>query len=223
MQSLSHMAYPSIGPGHPTADENRELAKFAYRYAVPILIRTRDRWHKVDTHGGTGFLILRDGKKRLVTAQHVVREYRKKYCTDSGTLFHCGDVVLDPDKHIVAEEPSSDLIVLDVEDFNFERDTANVPQAEFFEAKLPGNDVSEGDRVFFGGFPGAYREVRDQGLEVDLGFDGVINVPVTSTTQHEFLLRFDRTDWVSMTDATSRKPADYVEDRRLGGHSGAAV
>jgi hypothetical protein len=200
------------------------LSRFAYGFSVPILIRTRDDRHRVETHGGSGLLLLIGGKKRLVTAQHVVADYRREHARDSGTLFHCGFTVIDPDKRIVSEEVTSDLIVLDIDDVLIERDQPGIPPMQFFEPEpWPGNDVSVDDAVFFGGWPSAFREVRDRGLDVYTGFDSIVNVPVTGTSEHEFRMKFDRSNWSRSGRGDPGKSDDYVQDRRLGGHSGAAV
>lgn len=164
------------------------------------------------------------GKKRLVTAQHVVAGYRRQYASDSGTLFHCGSTVVDPDKRIISEDDTSDLIVLAIDDVEIKRDQPGLPELEFFEPEpWPGNEVYVGDAVFFGGWPGAYREVKDRGLDVYAGFDSIMNVPVTGTSEHEFRMQFDRSNWSRSRHGDPRKDDAYVQDRRLGGHSGAAV
>src|ERR1700736_4218986 len=66
------MHYPSTQPGHPTPEELDVLSQFAYRFSVPILIRTRDERNRVETSGGSGLAVLMGGRKRIVTAQHVV-------------------------------------------------------------------------------------------------------------------------------------------------------
>jgi len=89
------MPYPSTQPGHPTPEELDVLSQFAYRFSVPILVRTRDDRSRVEISGGSGLAVLIGEKKRIITAQHVVACYRMRYRGDSGTLFHykfdCGD------------------------------------------------------------------------------------------------------------------------------------
>jgi hypothetical protein len=218
------MPYPSTQPGHPTPEELDVLSQFAYRFSVPILVRTRDDRNRVETSGGSGLAVLIGGRKRIVTAQHVVDCYRARYRGDSGTLFHCGNATLDPDRRIVGEDDTSDIVVLDVDDLEIIRDQPGVPPLEFFEPEpWPGNDVCAGDSLFFGGWPGAYREVADHGLDVYLGYDSIVNVQVTGTSEHEFRMQFDRSKWSRSLNDDHRKPHDYVQDRQLGGHSGAAV
>jgi hypothetical protein len=215
-------AYPSTQPGHPNEAEIDELARFAYRFSVPTVIRRRDDRGRVDVTGGSGLLMLIADQKRLVTARHVVQQYRDEYIRDAATLFDCMTEIFNPDGRVVGEDATSDLIVLDVEDIEFTPRPDNLPALEFFDPKLPGNDVNVGDRIFFGGWPKAYRDVGFRAMEIFFGYDAVLNVPVTSATEHEFRVKFDRTEWVARLH-DDRKPAEYLEDTRLGGHSGAGV
>ena len=130
--------------------------------------------------------------------------------------------IFNPDRRVVGEDATSDLIVLDVENIEFTPRPDNLPALESFDPKLPGNDVNVGDRIFFGGWPKAYRDVGFRAMDIFFVYDAVLNVSVTSATEHEFRVKFDRTEWVARLH-DDRKPAEYVEDTRLGGHSGAGV
>jgi len=74
------------------------------------------------------------------------RVYRMRYRGDSGTLFHCGNATIDPDRRIVWEDDTSDIVVLDVDELEIIRDQPGIPPLEFFEPEPgPGNEVSAGD------------------------------------------------------------------------------
>lgn len=217
-------SYPSTAPGHPTAEEITDLMEFAVRYSVSILIRARDEHHRPYIRSGGGLLMAVGDRRWLLTAAHVLEEYRRMYVGDAAALFDVSGVPIEPERRLVSENASSDLAVIDVADIVFPMRPPNLGPPEFFEpAPWPGNDVTIGDRIFFYGWPGAYRYESDNGLEVHIEGDGIMNQPVTGVTDHEFSVRFDRTNWVSWHAEGSRKTEDYVQDRSLGGHSGTGV
>ena len=217
--------YPSTQPGHPDEAELTVLAKFAMQFCVTTFVRSRrNALGAVDVEGGGGVLLMIGGKKRLVTAHHVVQEYRNAYIRDGGTLFTCMTTNFNPNGRIIGEDATSDIVVIDVDDLMFERNDPDLPALEFFTPiPWPGNDVVEGDRVFLGGWPGAYRVVTENGLNVRSGYDAILNVPVTLKTDHEFSMKFERTEWKSFVVNPDQKPPNYIDARRLGGHSGTGV
>ena len=217
--------YPSTEEGHPTEEEMTELSRFAMRYSVPILIRSRnERWSPDIPGSGGGLLIVIGDKKRLITASHVLTKYREEYVRDAATLFEFGGVPINATRRLLYEDATSDLAVIDLTDAALPTRPNELPAPEFFSPQpWPGNDVVVGDRIFFGGWPGAYRRVRENGMDVFLGYDSILNVPVTGVSDHEFQVKFDRSNWSSLLVDGSTKPKDYVEDRRLGGHSGTPV
>lgn len=154
--------YPSTAPGHPTVDEITELLKFAVRFSVGILIRARDESNRPYIRSGGGLLMAVGPKHWLVTAAHVLDEYRSMYIGDSAALFDISGYVIEPERRLVSEDTSSDLAVIDVGGIAFPARSPDLGAPEFFEpAPWPGNDVAIGDRIFFYGWPGAYRYESD--------------------------------------------------------------
>lgn len=202
-----------------------ELARFAMRYSVPILLRNRnEKWAPSIPGSGGGLLVSIGGLPRLITVEHVLSEYREQYARDAATLFEVGGQAINPKRRLLYAEATTDLAVLDLAEFVPQARHQDLPPSEFFVPQpWPGNDVAVGDRIVLGGWPGAYRVVSDGGMDVYLGYDSIINVPITGTSEHEFQVRFDRKAWSSLVTDSSKKPNDYVNDKGLGGHSGTPV
>lgn len=194
-------------------------------YAMPILVRSRTEKGGPQIAGsGTGLLLGIGGSRYLVTASHVLDKYRKEYVRDAATLFMVGDASINPRNRSVSEDATTDLVVIDLKDIEIPSRPGDLPAPEFFlPDPWPGNDVAAGDRIFFGGWPGAYRSESEGGMLVFLGYDSILNVPVTGVSDHEFQVKFDRSKWTSNLVDGSTKPEDYVNDTRLGGHSGAPI
>ena len=198
--------------------------EFTARYSVSILIRTRDRANRPYLRSGGGLILAVTEKRWLITARHVLQQYRGMYVLDSAALFDVSGCPIQPETRLVSESPSTDLAVIDVAGVPFPPREPNLGVPEFFEPDpWPGDDVLIGDRTFFFGWPGAYRHVSSGGMEVQLEGDGIMNQPVTGISGDEFQIKFDRTYWESWLAAGSRKAADYIKDKSLGGHSGTAV
>jgi hypothetical protein len=216
--------YPSTEPGHPTRDEITRLMEFAARFSVSILIRTRDERNRPCYRSGGGLLVAAAENRWLVTAWHVLHEYRNLYVNDAATLLDVSGCPLQPSKRMISEDASTDLAVIDVSDVVFPPRVPNLAAPEFFDPiPWPGNEVFVGDRIFFFGWPGAYRYESDGGLLLHIEGDGIMNLPVTGISDHEFQIKFDRANWDSFLAHASRKPDDYIQDHRLGGHSGTPV
>lgn len=209
-------------PGHPTIVEMNELAQFATTFAVPILIRARNNSYEPTITSGTGLLLRIGDRRLLVTAQHVLMQYRNERVRDAATLFDLGEIAIDPIRRLVSDEATTDLATINLDDITPPHRPPPQPGPEFFTpSSWPGSDVNEGDRVFFASWPSAYRRVSESGLDVFLGHDAIMNVPVTGISEHEFRITFDRSNWQAAPN--SEKPPDFVMDRRLGGFSGAGV
>lgn len=195
------------------------------QYSVPILIRNRGENWKPDIPGsGGGLLVVVNGKRRLVTAEHIIRKFREEYVRDAATLFEVGGQAINPERRLVFCNATTDLAVLDLEGFTPARRPDDLPQCEFFVPHpWPGNDVVDQDRIFFGGWPGRYRDSSEDGMLVYLGYDSILNVPVTGTSEHEFQVKFERENWSTFVKDDSKKPSDYIDDKMLGGHSGTPV
>lgn len=197
--------------------------EFAGRFTVSILLRTRDRANRPCYDGGSGLLMAVGEKRWLVTAWHVLERFRTLYAEDAATLFDVSGYALQPWNRIVSEDATTDLAVVDVANVQFPRRDPNMQPPEYFEMKLPGNEVAVDDRVFFFGWPGAYRHESNDRMTVYIEADAIMNVPVTGVSEHEFCMKFDRTRWESFLSPSSRKSTSYVQDDQLGGHSGAPV
>jgi hypothetical protein len=121
------------------------------------------------------------------------------------------------------EDTHSDICVIDVTDVAIHRASKDLGDVEYFNQQLPGNDPVVGGRVFFGGWPGCYRELTPEKV-IHYGTDCVINTPVTAVFNDEFILKFElRDNWIFKLGTGSRKMSNYVNDHDFGGHSGAGV
>lgn len=203
------MTFPPLFGNRPNKDDLDIFARFAYTYSIPTMIRRRDERGVVEIWGGSGLLMKIGGHKRLVTAHHVVEEFRKEHARDPATLFDCMLEIFVPDRRIIGEDPTSDLVVLNVEDLTLRRPQDNVPEIEFFEqTPLFGSDVNVGDSVFFGGWTNAYRDVGHRGMDIFVGYDSILNVPVTGISDDEIEVNFGARDqWQSLTFGNT-KPED---------------
>jgi hypothetical protein len=166
---------------------------------------------------GSGTLLRVGGKEVLVTMRHILEIYRNAHGVDDRIGMHFGGLSFEP--RIVDESAATDLAVLEVKGLPFERADPDFPPLRFLEpTRWPADDAEEGDTVFIGGWPEAYRNIRDGGAELHFEKYDTIVATVTGAFYDRFTCLFDRGEWSSRFSDRA-----YEQDRRMSGKSGGPV
>jgi hypothetical protein len=168
----------------------------------------------------TGTLVNFFGRERLVTMKHVLDAYRAKKAEDPRTVFAFGGLEFDPIAIVVAESEKSDLAVLDTSGARFSRDAPHLPTLSYFTPTTwPPGEVAIGDKVFLGGWPESYRQVRDEGREVFSKPESLVGIVVTDLQTDHFVCTLDRSNW---SQSREGDPA-YLNEPSGSGFSGSPV
>ncbi len=199
------------------------LSHFVFSFCNPIIIGRHPDVvgdENALVFNATGTLVAFSGKPRLVTMKHVLDVYRTKKAEDPRTVFAFGGLEFDPLAVLVAESEDADLAVLDTSGARFERDAPLLPALAYFTpGPWPPATVAVGDKVFLGGWPEDYRELRDGGRDVFSKPESLVGIIVTEVQANQFICTLDRSNWSQSRD---RGP-QYLNEPIGSGFSGSPV
>jgi hypothetical protein len=163
---------------------------------------------------GTATLVQLGCNRIAVTCYHVLEEYRRI----PGAIFQIGNVKLDPNEQLLAEQPQADLATIRLSEAQAQAlTTSQGIKGDFFQPRSwPPAAVRENDCVAIGGYPGTWRQ-RISPDVLDFYSYGVGATAVTSVHENRFACQFDRQRWIS----SFRDKCPNQEE--LGGMSGGPV
>ncbi len=162
----------------------------------------------------SGTVVFIDGGEGpfAVSAHHVIEGYRQDVARDPGLVCYVSGTAYNPLQHIIAEDPSRDLVTLSISEAQlraFDRGVHRNPGA------WPPAPPHQGKGVFFGGFRGLDREQIDDRL--GFGFSGGVGT-ATTVAGDRITVQFQREHWVC-TDIMPGPPPNAP----WGGASGGPV
>jgi len=211
----------------PTSEQlafAEQMAAYPFRFCDPVIVGRH-----VDlvgsgaaaVWGGSGTMILLGGRVCLATSLHNLEYYEKKFKEDNSTLFQFSNVAFDPLDRVISRSNTLDLCTIDLTGLAIERpaipDFGLPALRPLTPAAWPPREVQLGERVFFAGWPGAYRQIRDGGRELLHNGSSFIGIPVTGFGGDQFSCKFDRSTWIA-----GGLNAD-INDNELGGFSGCPI
>ena len=153
---LNHMTTEDI-----TKEElalSKEMAQFPMKFCNACFFGdASDPSGKVNN--GTMTLVRYKGEKFGITNFHVIDAYRKRLANEPDIKFYIGNTLIDIEETLFDENEDLDLCTLYLDAYE-EKDFGSfgdIP-THFFEIdEFPLAQVSEGEFVLFGGFPGVWR------------------------------------------------------------------
>lgn len=198
------------------------LADYPFAYCDSVLVtRNPNKGGEAEpfVRGATGTLLRINDRLRLVTMKHVLDAYRSERANDRRTKFSFAGLEFDPERTLVGESDVADLAIFNTVGANFTRNAPHLPPLEYFiPTEWPQRRVTIGSRVFLGGWPEEYREIRDGGREVFSKPEALVGVEVTDVQREQFVCTLDRTNWTA-----SNKRAGYLKEPIGSGFSGSPV
>jgi len=135
-----------------------EIGKYAVRFAVPVVFgESAASSYAAALNNGTATLLKLNHRYLAVTCYHVLASYRKRKAKHPSTMFQVGTVALEPDTHLLSEDESLDLAVLELTPFVGVE--PGLTEARFVSPlNWPPASVTTEDVLCFAGFPGIWRD-----------------------------------------------------------------
>jgi hypothetical protein len=177
-----------------------EFEKYPLKFAIPAYFGARPQPSKPATvNSGTASLVRIDGQPFALTCSHVLEGYRKRL-VDGDCIFQLGSCELDPMSQLTVESKELDYALIGLtEAQGTEIASPGGPfDGTFFcdVAHWPPGDVTEGDFVAFGGFPGALRQAVSFD-ELSFGSFSSGASRVAAVNEDYLVSQFERESWVS--------------------------
>lgn len=141
----------------------KTLAHLSWRYSVPLIIGDDDQEAAVSS--ATGFAIALANSTYLVTAAHVVEEYRGRVGANRYTYITAGRLGFDPLDRIAYENRANDVAFVSLDGLTLTDLDADVYSPI---GSWPPVHPKLGDAIQFCGFPKAFRGDLT-GSEIDFG------------------------------------------------------
>jgi len=198
----------------PPADQQQiraagaAIGHFAFRRTRAVMIGPGPGM-RGSLRNGSLFVLTIGGRYYLVTARHVLEEWRSRSRSGEAVVFQVGSATLDPGSSLAWESASADIAML-----TLTKDELAEMDIEPCEATLgwPPPTPRLDEYVFVCGFPGYRRELLSvERLDfTSLGF----LARVTGVDHGSFTIQFERDHWIT---TGSHMPPPGVE---LGGMSG---
>ncbi len=194
----------------PTADDDAkklvaspagiEFEKYPLKFAIPAYFGARPQpGAPVSVNSGSASLLRLDGQPFALTCWHVLEGYRQRLA-EGPCIFQLGDCELEPLAQLNAQDKGLDYALIEVTDaqINEIAQPGGPFDGTFFcePAQWPPREVSDGDSVAFGGFPGELR----QAVSFDkLCFGSYSSGASRVTSAHDDYLvcQFEPEHWVS--------------------------
>lgn len=147
---------PSIRAEDPLA---RELAllpgKFsqACYFGNPLITEMR-------LNNGTVTLATDEHRRIGITNAHVIQGYRNRKVTEPELNFYIGTAIIDIESIIISEDEDFDICTISLDDIPEAELRSNGSVETHYTTLIPGvlPNLSEGDFIAFGGFPGVWRQ-----------------------------------------------------------------
>jgi hypothetical protein len=142
---------------------HEQIARYAVRFAQPVFFgQSPVAAYSATLASGTGSLLRFADKFVGVTCHHVLASYRKQREADPATIFHFGEIQINPEQYIIAENAHLDLVTFDLTSFvgTVEQMT---PHKFVDPIRWPPAALTTDDVIAFAGFPGIWREQVSRG------------------------------------------------------------
>jgi hypothetical protein len=203
-----------------TGPLGQQLSKYPLRFAAAVLIGEKNKGiYEPTVNNGTVSLVDFGNGPIAITCSHVLDEYRKRLQGNESTFFHIGSLELDPLSSLIDESEDLDLATIDLsnENLNEIHEGGEIGSCMVQPPIWPPGNITEGDYVAFGGFPGLWKE---RPLDTELVFPSFSSgaCRVAAVGSNYFVVQFEREYWVQSFAYDQRE--DLYD---LGGLSGGPV
>ncbi len=172
------------------------MSKFPLRFAAGVFIGPTRRSLPIRPNNGTATLLRLKGRPLAVTCSHVIQNFRERSVTNQPG-FWIGSLQVDPLERVITEDTRLDVAVLDLSGLNLSLISDHEIGSSFLDpAEWPPQSPDAGDFISFGGFPGVWREHRQDDEVVFRSFSLGAS-EVTAVGDDYIVCQMNREYWVS--------------------------
>ena len=191
----------------------QELCKFPLLFTKPVFFGEPQS----GINNGTVSLINLGKGPFAITCFHVIEKFRELAREGKQGLFQIGPCGLDPLSQLISQSEHFDLAVIGITEKQAKEITqedARIGSSFFHPVCWPPEQVSEGEFIALGGFPGRWRTQLASDV-LQFGTYSIGASRVTIVRDSYFVSQFEREYWVKSLDNP-----EFGQLDRLGGLSG---
>ncbi|WNZ56561.1 hypothetical protein QT397_04125 [Microbulbifer sp. MKSA007] len=140
-------------------DLSNELVKFSLQFCTACYFGSPSD-KEVKVNNGTVTLIEYKNVKYGITNFHVIEAFRQRLEEEPELELYIGNALINLEGLVRDEDEKLDLCILNLDDYDEEefRSNGNIPTTFYPIQELSKINVSKGDFILFGGYPGVWRE-----------------------------------------------------------------